>query len=33
MMEGKEPMRAFSDLLQFYQKKKDDDGETDKRGG
>jgi uncharacterized protein len=25
MVEGKEPMRSFSDLLQFYEKKKDDE--------
>jgi hypothetical protein len=25
MEEGKEPMRSFSDLLQFYEKKKEDD--------
>lgn len=27
MIDGKEPMRAFSDLLQFYQKKKDEPDE------
>jgi hypothetical protein len=25
MIEGKEPMRAFSDLMQFYKKKQDGD--------
>ena len=25
MVEGKEPMRSFSDLLQFYERKSDDD--------
>jgi uncharacterized protein len=28
MVEGKEPMRSFSDLLQFYEKKSDDVGPT-----
>ena len=30
MVDGKEPMRSFSDLLQFYEKKSDDD-EKDKK--
>jgi hypothetical protein len=25
MLLGKQPMRSFSDLLQYYEKKKDDD--------
>ena len=28
MMEGSEPMRTFGDLMQFYQKKKEDGDET-----
>ena len=32
MIEGKEPMRTFSDLLQFYKKKQDGD-ETEPEAG
>ncbi len=32
MQDGKEPMRSFSDLLQFYQTKRDDDGPTKTKG-
>jgi hypothetical protein len=28
MVEGKEPMRSFSDLLQFYERKTDDEEEA-----
>jgi hypothetical protein len=31
MAEGKEPMRSFSDLLQFYVRKPDDDEEPNKK--
>jgi hypothetical protein len=29
MIEGVEPMRTFGDLLQFYQKKKEDPDDND----
>jgi hypothetical protein len=32
MIEGKEPMRTFSDLLQFFEKKDDGGRKKDKKG-
>jgi hypothetical protein len=31
MVEGKEPMRSFSDLMQFYVRKPDDEEEPKKK--
>ena len=31
MVQGKEPMRSFSDLLQFYDRKPDDEEEQKKK--
>jgi hypothetical protein len=33
MIEGKEAMRTFSDLMQFFQKKKEGDEPEEKKGG
>jgi uncharacterized protein len=33
MEEGREPMRTFADLMQFYEKKKTEDGSDDEAGG